>query len=131
MMASANFADYKPYFEQMVEATRAGAMTWTEINPSTFVWDVRTPPHPGRLTLQRIDRQVRAVENMRQVIKTVPSYVLVASDLATGQVVLQVNSEQDESLNQTLGGLYDLIQTQRSRSKLDFLKSLIPPKHEG
>jgi len=132
-MASPSSDDYKAYIDQIIEATRSGTMAWTQVNPTTFVWEIRGP-QAGRLTLQRVARAATTpspVATTRPVLGIVSSYVLQVTDLGTNENRLVISSEQDEILNKQFETLYGLIRSEIARKNLDFLKSLIPPKSGG
>jgi hypothetical protein len=117
------------YISQLIEATRSGAMSWAEANPSTFIWDTRQPK-PARLSLQKVARNVqvqpgRAGYGTRAEI----SYLLQALEISPSAQILRlsINGAENQKLNGSLDELYKLVEGKKVRDNIEFLKSIIPP----
>jgi len=128
-MASASNNEVLVYLNEIVEATRSGSIKWTEANPSTYVWNSLQPPTPARIVVQKVDRpELRPASPLPRYI-TVTTYVFQAVEVRTGATRFSLNGADDESANTKLEELYEAIKVSIKRSGLEFLKGVLPPKH--
>lgn len=127
-MASPEFSEFIDYGNKLLDATRSGDIDWTKANPTTFVWEVKSPKR-ARVTLQQVDRRER--DQATRALKTTRAYVFNVHDLATGAVAnqrLSVSGTDDPEVNEILKTLFETIASGVTRKGLDFLKSVIPSK---
>lgn len=116
------------YLDEITTKTRGGTIEWVQANPTTYMWNVARPPHPARVTIQRIDaREQFRNPNGTITLRIVPRYVFQTIDLSSGGVKLSLNGTENSEVNEKLKGLYEAIQSTIARSGIDFLKSIIPP----
>ena len=123
--------EIKSYVEQLIAATLGGTMKWTQVNPTTYVWDTRVP-QPARLSLQRLERQELRPSLGQPIpsIQKVHSFVFQAFESQPGGTLIQrlgIASQENKELNQLLDKLFQTIDQLRTRQSLDFLKNIIPP----
>ncbi|MGC2118487.1 MAG: hypothetical protein WA644_05315 [Candidatus Acidiferrales bacterium] len=126
-MPSPESAELRSYVEQLIEAVRAGTMSLTEVNLTTFVWETNAP-QPTRLSLQRLERLERIVVAGRPSQQKRTIFLLQVSDLKTNQIRVSFNGAEDPELNKLLEALYQVIREKKTRNDLEFLKSILPKK---
>jgi len=131
MMPDPESGEIKSYVEQLIAATLGGTMKWTQVNPTTYVWDTRVP-QPARLSLQRLERQELRPSLGQPIpsIQKVHSFVFQAFESQPGGTLIQrlgIASQENKELNQLLDKLFQTIDQLRTRQSLDFLKNIIPP----
>src|SRR6267378_2068619 len=127
MMPDPESGEIKSYVEQLIAATLGGTMKWTQVNPTTYVWDTRVP-QPARLSLQRLERQELRPSLGQPIpsIQKVHSFVFQAFESQPGGTLIQrlgIASQENKELNQLLDKLFQTIDQLRTRQSLDFLKN--------
>jgi hypothetical protein len=129
MMPSPESDELSKYLDQLIEATRDGSMKWVEANPTTLVWDTRSPT-PARLALQRFDQQLPVNLEGRTALKKVTRHVLQVLDTSshTPTQRMMLSGTEDEELNDKLKSLFEAAKSAMVRQSFDFLKSIIPTK---
>jgi hypothetical protein len=132
MMPNPEGNELSAYIEQVIAATRAGTMSWMEVNPTTFVWDTREP-RPARLSLQKVARTV-PIQSGRPGYGTRidTTYLLQALEMnfnnpAASKVRLSMNGAEKPEMNDSLKTLYMLVEAAKIKDSVDFLRSIIPP----
>ena len=118
------------YLVQIKSATRAGHMSWSQANPTTYLWS--PVPPVARVTLQKVARPTPPV--VGGLLGHVPPpisyyYVLQALDLKNPAVPVTkavINGSNVPALNEILGDLFDTVADRYNTDALDFLKLIVP-----
>jgi hypothetical protein len=114
------------YIDNLIALTEKGSVQWKAVNPTTFIWDRIDARGGGRLSLQRLERNLRTAAG---IVKRT-SYILQASELsplgASSQPRISIDSSDNPKTHAKLKSLFDLIAEGISRKDLEFLKNLLP-----
>lgn len=120
------------HINELISATRKGSISWTPVNPTTYVWERRSRAieMPGaRMTLQRIERPARLTPG-NPLLQAKNSYVILQVHelpfLGPPDLKLSISGQNAVELNQQLQALFELIGSGISERGLDFFKNLIP-----
>ena len=101
-------------------------MQWETTNPTTFIWrNPATPPHGAQLSIQRVVQKKTLTLASGVTRVSILHYIFQASELASGNIKLQLNTEKDTDLRDALMGLYKAISADVDREGVDFLKNII------
>jgi hypothetical protein len=125
-------AEIREYIQRLIEATRSGEMNWSPANPTTYSWDAPVVNNQSaRLTLQRVEQaEPPTVSGGRLVQKKSTSHVLQAFEIRGANAISRVTIRglDNPELDKQMESLYELIEYEKKRVALDFLKSVIPKK---
>ena len=110
------------YIDRIIEATRAGDMLWTKVNPTTYTW-ATDKPRVAKLSLQRVDTRIIRGAMPVKIIK----YLLQLRNEA-GQEVLATDGAYSPPLNEKLRSLFETVANTVTRRGLDFLDDVLPHK---
>ncbi len=122
------------YLRQLKDATEGGKMSWSQANPTTYVWTA-LPPQFARVTLQKVARPATpppatttGIVNSAIQAKPAPSfyYILQGLDTRTNLTKLVINSSLNPSLNQALADLYSAAADRYTSDSIEFLQSILP-----
>lgn len=115
------------YLERIQLLTEQGKIDWKRANPSTFTWTRRDGASRAKLTLQKVDRNVRIRTQAGQITtKNTRHYIFQVTEGQTAAQMLTVNTSEDEGFAEIMGKLFETIQAGISRKGLDFLKNILP-----
>jgi hypothetical protein len=121
-MAALEIQEFSKVIEQLQEATNAGSITWSKVNPSTFSWNSHDG---GRVTLQQVSRTVteqRPGIGVRN--REVRSFRFEVTN-SSGVPQLSVNTADTKEADPILQNLFNVITSGITRKGVDFLKSLL------
>lgn len=108
------------YINRIITATRAGQITWTRANPTTFAWNAQ---NKGNVVLQKVEQRIPQPPAS---FRNVTHYIFQANESGRG-AVLNVSSSDIPEINQPLHMLFLEASRCVSKEGLDFLNSLLPP----
>ena len=118
------------YVDDLLEATTAGRIRWTDVNPSTFVAITSSNAGPAQLVLQRIERGVvRERKDAAGIVLHTPEKRITHSLTVANQprdMNIVIDGEADPRMDEKLGALYAQATERVISVKLDFLRSTLP-----
>jgi hypothetical protein len=121
MMASPEPTGVVEYLKTLTLATLDGKSVWQQVNPSTFVWEVK--PQGARVSLQRTSRVARLPDGR---VGKQQNYILQETDLRTNELKAILNTADQPSFREPLEALFTPVLAGMTRAGLEFLKSLKP-----
>ena len=129
-MASFDKDKVKMNIDELIQATKSGAINWVLLNPTTYLWET-SAPKSARVTVQAATRPIPVRTPAGAGIRQVKHYILqvLESTPPVQKTRLLLNGAEDDEINEQIGELYTVIEIKLSEESLGFLKSIIPPKN--
>ena len=119
------------YVDDLLKATTAGAMKWSNVNPSTFVAVTSTAGAPTQIVLQRVERATANRErkdvagNVGRTTDRRTSHSLNVSNQLRGMSI-SIDGDEDPRIEEKLSAIYEYAAERLVQEKLDFLRSTLP-----
>ncbi|HXA15190.1 MAG TPA: hypothetical protein VNW23_08705 [Opitutaceae bacterium] len=111
------------YLADLVTKTKQEQISWTKVNPTTFVANV--PKVNARLTLQKTTVPTRIQVGSALRIINVVTYVLNLTDMQNNSVVLMLNVKENETSYGTLTELFNVIDDATKKTGAELLKRIV------
>lgn len=120
------------YFDQLVQATEAGVITWKEVNPTSYLWSAGGNAF---FTIQRTESIVqRRAANGAVVSAKEPAFIFQAYEMSNlvsslgSTLKFSVNTTEERNFRDKLAVLFEAIRSKASEEGIDFLKQHLPRK---
>ncbi len=133
--------DLTAYLTQLQVDTAEGKMSWSQANPTTYMWSTATP-FSARITLQRVARPAPPLQGgllgsgataaLNQLgpppTSPPPYYILLGHDLTNNTAALRlfINGDNKPWLNPALERLYNEVVDRYAQDSLAFLQAVVP-----
>lgn len=125
-MPSTEHEGLATYIDELVAATKEGKISWTAVNPTTFVWETSVPKN-AKVSLQRIERSMFVPFQGKTKFQRRTTYLFTVVDLDKPSTpILSVEGIADATIDEKLGALFDLVKSGITEKTMKFLKSILP-----